>query len=1002
MSSSKKINNALYISILVTLCIFNTSKGDAAPIAKQRDKQEVQSIERITVTGSHIAQGTSTHLLTRVSNDIFDQSAYASLSDILIDEVVQINEGISNVNSQNSTHNSGLSTVDLRGLGLNRTLTLIDGRRVVSNSYSGELVSLSSIPKGMIKNIEIITGGASAAYGSGAISGVVNIITKQSKDDTTINLTVGESVAGGAREIAFNADTGFQYTNQQGQLLLSATYIKHFGLDYWDRDRAQQQDDWRYDPKRMCNTMLTALYQPKQQSAYRCMRDIDQSDWTSLSDALPGGVFNESSSFKPNSGFWFDEQTLRNDWQEEVHGLHFNQYNLLQLPSQQLNLAIKNEFDFKSGEQAYFQLHYSKNDSQNIKSPENEDECDLVITYNAYTQQFGSDCIGAIPYTNPYIPAKIRESANNQDIKWDRLFQEVGAVTNDNSRTTLRTWAGLNGIMWDNWQWDASLGFGQFIQQQTRYNELNVAHVRNALNARKLPDGSIECIDEDARKAGCTPINLFGENAISPAAASYIRANPKLTTRLSQITLSAALSGELINLPSGPVLSAFGIDYRRDSQNVSTNVPQGGVTFNYIPNFSGDVTSYEIFMEASVPLLKDKRFAHQLSLSLAARAADYSWSNMGLIQSYNLGFNYTPTTHYAVKFNWAKAMRAPTITELMSPIRGDYNAFQDLCDGVTATSTLMGHDNCRKEASINATIKKEGIFHDRNNSYSPNLGNPELTEETADSFAVELQVEPQSIANMTINASYYRISIRDVITSLSHQNIMNRCYQTDTPFDPNNPFCQAIKRDSEGQIIELQQRLVNANQLFTQGYDAAIHYTHTLNRLGQLRFKLNWNHVIEHALISDHINGRVTEIHEGYLNHHIFADTGKASLSWQHDKWQVSWHTQFKSGITRNKQVYENWLGFLKDNSEQCTQLSDTCIDNPEPLWGNDLPSYTTHSLQFSYRQKLQGSTLRLSGNVKNLFNNNGPFIIGGNGNFHSAYGGGRGRFVSLGAQITF
>lgn len=1002
MSLSKKPNSAFSIIVFGTgfLCVINN--GHAAPETLLADKQQDQNIERIAVTGSRITQNNNTHILTNISDDIIAHSAFASLSDVLIDEVVQINEGISHFNSQNSTHNSGLSTIDLRGLGLNRTLTLIDGRRVVSNSYSGDLVSLSTIPKGIIKNIEIITGGASAAYGSGALSGVVNIITRQNKNNTTINLATGESTAGGAREISIDADTGIQYARQQGQLLFSASYIEHLGLDYWDRPRAQQQDDWRYDPKRMCNTMLTAIYDAEQQSAYHCMRNIEQSDWTSLSDALPGGVFNESSSFKPNSGFWYNGQTLRDDWQEEVHGIHFNQYSMLQLPSQQLSLAIKNEFDFKSGNQAYLQLHYSKNDSLNVKSPENEDECDLVITYNSNTEQFNSDCIGAVPHTNPYVPEEIHTSANHQDIKWDRLFYEVGAVTNKNSRATFRSWMGLNGTVGGRWQWDVSAGFGQFKQKQIRYNELKVDHVKHALNAEQLSDGSIRCADLDAREHGCVPINLFGEGAISSAAANYIRANPQLTTELSQTNLTATITGELATLASGTIFSVFGAEYRKDSQDVSTNVPQGGVTFNYIPTFSGDVTSFEVFTEVSVPLLKNKPLAHQLDLSLAARAADYSWSDMGLIQSYNLGLHYAPSAHYAFNFNWAKSMRAPTITELMSPIRGDYNAFQDICDGVTSISTQRGHENCRKEPSIHAVITQEGTFHDQNNSYSPNLGNPELTEETANSYAFEVQFSPIFITNLALNASYYKITINDVITSLSHQDIMTRCYQTDTVFDPNNPFCQAIKRDNEGQIIELQQRLVNANRLTTQGYDLAINYAYTLKNSGKLAFKLNWNHVIEHALLSDSINFRAPEIHEGYLNHHIFEDTGKASISWQHDQWQVIWHTQFKSAIKRSKQTYENWLNFINANRERCTLQSSDCISNPEPLWGNDLPSYTTHSVQLTYQQKIQETKLKLSASIKNIFDNQGAFIIGGNGNFHSAYGGGRGRFITLGTQVTF
>ncbi|MDK2596149.1 TonB-dependent receptor domain-containing protein [Pseudoalteromonas obscura] len=1008
MLSSKKPNIAAFSMVIGVSCICKASDISVPELSstiKRQSHTNHTHIERIAVTGSHLTHGQnhSTHTLVTISDKAIAHSAFSSLSEVLISEVPQINEGISHSNSQNSTHNSGLSTIDLRGLGLNRTLTLIDGRRVVSNSYSGDLVSLSTLPKGIIERVEIITGGASAAYGSGAISGVVNILTKQAKDDMSFSVRIGESTSGGDREVAFNGDIGTHFADGQGMLLLSTSYLEQFGLDYWDRSRAQQQDDWRYDHKRMCNTMLTAMYDSHYRTAYRCMRDIEQSEWTSLSDALPGGVFNETSSFQPNSGFWYEGQTLRQDWQEEAHGIHYNQFNKLKIPNKQFNIAVKSELDLSLGNRAYFQIHHSQNDAHNVKSPENEDECDMVITFDPSQQQFGSDCIGTIPFDNPYVPAQIRAQVNHADIKWDRLFQEVGLVTNDNTRATTRAWAGLNGFFNNDWQWDTAVGYGMFKQKQTRFNEIRVAHVRQALTVEQLEDGSIRCRDPKARKSGCVPINLFGEGAISDAAANYIRANPTLDTEISLVSLSANVSGPLVVLPSGPVDAVFGFDYRKDKQSVSTNVPNGGVTFNYIPNFSGDVSSYEVFTELSFPLLNDLPFAKHLNLSLSARAADYSWAKMGLIQSYNLGLSYQPTSSYSLKLNWAKAMRAPTITELMSPVRGDYNAFYDICDGVTATSTLAGHENCRKNLGIQSAIAQDGVFHDHNNSYSPNIGNPNLKPETAYTSTLDFVVTPQVIPNLTLSASLYRIKIEDVITTLSHHDIMMQCYQSSALNSTENLMCQDIKRDQDGQIIELKQRLTNANELITQGYDVTVKYIFPFNTIGQINFDLTWNHVIEHALASSNTQEKKYESHEGYLDHNIFEDTATASVVWQNKDWRVRWSTYYKGPIKRSKRVYQNWHNNMALNTENCNRSLDSCIATPELLWGNDLPSFTTHALNVSYRHKITSKrVLSFSGGIHNLFDNKGPFIIGGNGNFHSAYGGGRGRYVSLKAQYSF
>ena len=246
-----------------------------------------------------------------------------------------------------------------------------------------------------------------------------------------------------------------------------------------------------------------------------------------------------------------------------------------------------------------------------------------------------------------------------------------------------------------NWDWDVSLGYGKFKQEQLRLNEINVFRAANALNAEYADDGvTIQCADADARAQGCVPMNLFGEGSITKEAADYIRANPTITTNIEQTTLMGYIAGDLFDMPAGPVASAFGVEYRKDEQRVAAGggAAEGGITFNYVPTFAGDVSVYEAFAEMALPLLKDAPGAKSLTAEVSARVADYSWSGTGLVGSYKTGLIWQPIDGYAIRANWARAQRAPTITELMSPPRGDYDSFDDICDGVTATSTSAGHD----------------------------------------------------------------------------------------------------------------------------------------------------------------------------------------------------------------------------------------------------------------------------------------------------------------------
>ncbi|RJE76455.1 TonB-dependent receptor [Pseudoalteromonas sp. MSK9-3] len=978
---------------------------DVNNTSTQPNASDEEKTEKIVVTGSRIKRDSfsvATPIATMDSDALVD-SGFGSLAEVLAESLPQFGEGNNNANSQSSVQNSGLSTIDLRELGNNRTLTLIDGRRVVSNSYSGNYVSLSTIPKGMVERVEIITGGASAAYGSDAIAGVVNIITQQDQEGFTISSRVGESTEGGGKETTVNFDYGTTFNDDRGYAFFSTTYNKQDILGYWDRDRAQQQDAWAYDDKRMCNTMQTATYDPLTKTNRHCIRDINPSQWTNLSDSIPGGVFDEKSSTKPNAGYWYDGTTLRNDWNEELHGIHFNQFRPLKLPDSQISSAFKAEYEFNSGIESYFQVQYSQTKSKNQRSPESEDECDAIVTYNPSEDTFGSNCIGRIPYDNPYMPQEIRDQASSKGVKWDRLFSEVGDITTRNDRSTIRTWAGLRGYVWSDWEWDVSVSYGRFKQEQTRSNELFVANVTHALNAEELADGTVQCKDEAARANGCVPINLFGAGSISSQAADYIRANPSISTQVKQTIATGFITGDIYELPAGPVSTAFGFEYRKDQQSVSTNVPEGGITFNFVPNFSGDVSVYEGFAEASIPLLKDAPMAKSLTAEVSARFADYSWSTTGLIQSYKAGFVYEPSNGYLVRANWARAMRAPTITELMSPPRGDYDSFSDLCDGTTATSTGPGHDNCRREAGIINTITQDGEFSDDNNQYSPNAGNADLFEETADTYTLGISLTPDYIPGFRVALDFYDIRVKDAITALSNDDIIGFCYNSTMAYGSGNEFCNDLRRDEDGQLVEVKQRLINTDEIRTKGYDIALEYSYDLPEYGNLKLKLDWSHVIEYSITSTGPDGAFDTFYEGYLTDNIFEDKGSASLTWRYDDLRIRWSTRYKGEIRRSLNTTKAWEQDMANNATNCAQGADTCISDPEPLWGNDLPSHITHNISLSYLIDINAqSELQVYGGVNNLTDEHGPFVIGGTGNFDSMYGGGLGRFAFIGAKYTF
>ncbi|WDD98610.1 TonB-dependent receptor plug domain-containing protein [Thalassomonas actiniarum] len=971
------------------------------------NKLEDDKVEKITITGSRLRRDSfsvATPLVT-ISREAIEDAGIGSLSTILVEEIPALSQSLSNTNTQSSITGTGISTVNLRNLGSDRTLTLIDGRRVVSNSYNGNYVSLSTIPAGMVEKVEVITGGASATYGSDAIAGVVNIITQQDKEGLEFKVRSGETPEGGGEELTLDLNYGTDFNEGRGYFYFSTTYDKQGEIAWNERDRAAIETDFDYDEDRMCNTNGTI-------DGDQCVRDISQDDWRARSDGLPGGVFVEGSG--GIGGFWYNSDGLQSEWNEERDGVNYRQWDKLRTPEDTLSTAFKVNYDLTDDITSFFQIQYSNNQSVNVKAPEDEYEGSLVLVIDPVTGETSRVKSSKIPLTNPYIPEEIL-AATDSDIKWDRRMYEVGNVTTDNERETIRTWAGLQGTLFDgDWDWDVSVGYGNFQQEQKRLNEINVLNLKQALDAEYGEDGvTIQCADADARAAGCVPVNLFGEGSITEEAADWIRANPTISKEIEQLSFIGYIAGDLFALPAGPVPVVIGAEYRKDKQKIATSYDQqyGGITFNIVPAFSGEIDVKEVFVEAAFPLLADAPLAKSLTAETSLRLADYSHENIDLMSSYKLGLTWQPIEGYMLRANYARAQRAPNITEVLSPARGDYDDYVDICEGVTANSTGAGHDNCRKEASIAALISEDPNFAlaDENSGYSPNAGNDQLKEETGDTYTFGISMAPGFIENLQLAVDYYDITVDGAIEEIDNNEIINQCYNSSREWGESNEFCNQITRDSDGQIVEVMQRLYNVGELSTRGYDIALAYQYDLGDLGALKFKADMTHVIEYTKTYLGNDGEETLNYKGELESGIFDDSASASVTWSNDNWRISWSTKYKSAIVDSHERVEEHQAMFAANDENCAAGLDSCILDPETPNYLYYGSYIKHNFSASYTTQWQESEVRVFAGVNNVFDDKGPFVARGGavgetgvGNFGSSYGGGVGRFLYLGSEVKF
>jgi iron complex outermembrane receptor protein len=412
----------------------------------------------------------------------------------------------------------------------------------------------------------------------------------------------------------------------------------------------------------------------------------------------------------------------------------------------------------------------------------------------------------------------------------------------------------------------------------------------------------------------------------------------------------------------------------------------------------------EAFTEFSFPLTQ------KLQADLSARVGNYSPDGVDTVFSYTAGLMWEIVDGYHLRGNFARAQRAPTITELMSPPRGDFDSYNDICDGTTATSTEDGHDNCRLEPGIQAALALDGVFIDDNNAYSPNSGNADLFEETGDTYTIGISMEPSFMTNFRLAIDYYNIKITDAVGSYGNGQILEQCYASSAPWGDANPFCSDIHRDDEGQVFEVLQRLYNLDETNTDGLDVTFDWLFDLGAGGDLTWAANYTHIFNHETTFTTNDGKETVSYNGQLDYGIFTDVANTSLTWRKDDWRIRWNVKYKGSIIDHQERVDDWDEAVAENDLACGAGSDDCITNPEKpkyLW---YPAYWRHDLSLTYLMSLKNdSTLRLSGGVKNIFNDKGPFMpVSGDtyehgvANFDSKYDGGLGRYVFLGLEWRY
>jgi outer membrane receptor protein involved in Fe transport len=756
------------------------------------------SSEGIVITGSRIASPNITSLapVQVIGEQQINQAGAVNIQEVLDNNPAFGSPTFSTTTTAFLTSGAGVATINLRQLGDNRTLVLINNRRVVGGLAGSPVVDLNDIPTQFLERVDILTGGQSALYGSDAVAGVVNFIYKRNYQGLLLEGQYGLTEHGDNQRYQLSATMGTNFADGRGNIMVHAGYSSDKGL--LSRERAGTRVDnisqmqYSYDP-----ADYAVIHSPFF-SSYPPQGRFSSTNPMFVRAANPTGAFTftfgptgqlqpcftangSSCSLKLSNGTVFGTGTGPDGFNRQF-------FRTLSTPVDRYLFAERSHFDLTDNISFFTEATYAKTRASSDIEPFPLDSANINPADGTVPIQLtpGGPC-------TPYTPAALCAVATDtngdglKDISFRKRLSDIGDRTATATRDFFRLVTGLEGKLFhDRFSWDIGYNYGVTTESQHSTGQVNVLNFLNALEATTDANGNPVCSNPIAVAQGCVPINIFGVGSITPAMAAYINADSQHNVKVQQQVWDANLSGSILDLPAGPLGVAVGAEYRKESStedwDALTNEGLNGG--NVLPDTSGRFNVKEAYGEVNVPLLKDVTFAKQLSVRAAGRISDYS--TIGTVKTWEIGGDWAPISDIRFRATLAKAVRAPNIGELFTGLSQTFPAVKDPCQGVGPTGNAPNGGNgdlCRAAPGVATNIAQNGTFTltqaDIQGVSGFNGGNPNLGPETARTFTAGVVIAPRSInflRNASLSVDYWHIKITNAITLLSRQLILDQCY----------------------------------------------------------------------------------------------------------------------------------------------------------------------------------------------------------------------------------
>lgn len=853
-----------------------------------------------------------------------------------------------NASTSVSSGTGGVNQLNLRGLGATRTLVLLDGKRMVGATLAGfdnngSAVDINAFPNGLISRVDVVTGGASAVYGSDALAGVVNFVLDKEYTGVKGSIDGGVTTYGDNLQYKVNLSAGTPFAGGRGHFLISGEHAYEDGIGNnprpWGRTSYTIMNNPNYTPT---NGQPQILAQPETglATATRGGLILSCAGFAGTSCPLRGTQFLEGGAPAP---FRFGSLISGNvmsggDW--EVSRIDTDPMLAIRLERE--NIFTRVSYDLADTVTAFAEWSWAYARANNYQS---------VPNFNLGGVNIRSG--------NPYIPASVQAQMTALGITQFTM----GTTNNDmpnlqalNSRTVRRYVAGFEGTATafnGDWNWSASWARSTSHQSvRSPGNRINARYTR-AVDAVLDGNGRVVCaVNADANPANddplCQPYNPMGINVNSDN--TYVYDTGYMITVMAQDVVAFDASGEPFSTWAGPVSLALGAEHRRESVKGLASALDETDSF-FAGNFHASQGKYNVtegFLETVIPLAQNQAWAQSLDLNAAARFTSYSTS--GFVTTWKVGATWSPTDDFTIRATRSRDIRAPNLGDLFN-------------SGRSGTGTVV-------DPAQNATLFIVTAVR----------GNRLLTPEKADTTGVGLVLTPAFLPGFAASVDYYTINIKDAIASLSSQQYVDRCHNGSAP-----QLCSFITRDASGNITFIAVQPANILSQKASGMDIEASYNLPLGSLNEA-----WDGDLSlRALATNVFKLNTIDTVATTRGAGIQANGGAVGLgsALSAPKFRYMLSARYTNGPASGTVTMRGiGSGVYNTSFIECTAQCPAATATAPTINNNHVPGITYFDLGLNY--KFMNDAIEAYFVAENMFDKDPPFVAGDRGNgFYSGQG---------------